>query len=513
MADRTNTPTSRFLEDVAEQISYKPLRPSITKELEDHILDRTEQYRSQGMSRAEAEKKAVAAMGDPVSIGTELNALRHTRVCFPLIVLTALLLLSGFFAASYLQWSPEQSANGFLYYLPGIALLVLTTYKGYPWLIRYQSLLFWLATILYGIGFLWEFLILWNPQIPGMLFLGRYFFPYHMMRYYATLLLAPVLVIAAYRTRRKPVAGIFILLLGAGLLICFRNITRQYSAYSVMLIFLAAVAATAVYMILRGVFHNPKGKLLLIAGAGCLLPFGVFAAWPSQDYFFQAFADPESVTNDTWDDSYNGLLIKELLSRTPATRGISLTPAEMMDYSTGRWYFESRDETKIRWVYESNAEILKAGPDPEHPNYRITAPVYHNESNVTLWDILPQHYHNNYLITVTILLYGWLPALCLLSLPVLFYLVLFACIRGIRGKLAGSTAFCCGVILLMQGVLYLLGNLGFQYETFTNLPLISEGKVSILANMLLLGFILSAYRYDRVIDETSADLSLRRKCS
>lgn len=65
----------------------------------------------------------------------------------------------------------------------------------------------------------------------------------------------------------------------------------------------------------------------------------------------------------------------------------------------------------------------------------------------------------------------------------------------------------------MQGVLYLLGNLGFQYETFTNLPLISEGKVSILANMLLLGFIFSAYRYGRVIDETSAGLSLRRKCS
>lgn len=512
MADRTNTPTSRFLEDVSEQISYKPLRPSIARELEDHIRDRADQYRSQGLSQEEAEKKAVAAMGNPVSIGTELNAIHHTRVCVPLIALTAVLLLSGFFAASYMQWSPEQNANGFLYYLPGIALLIFITLKGYPWLIRYQNLLFWLAVILYGIQFLWELLLLWKPELTSMLFLGRHFFPYHMMRYYATLLFAPVLAIAAYRARRKPVAAICILLLSAGLLIWFGNITRQSFTYSVTLIFLTAVTATAGYMILQGVFQAPKGKLLLIAGAGCLLSFGLFAARPSQNYFFQAFANPEAVTNDTWDDSYNSLLIKELLSRTPATEGISLTPAEMMDYSTGRWYFESRDETKIRWVYEANDDILEEGRDPEHPNYRNTAPVYHKEANVTLWDILPQHYHNNYLVTVAILLYGWLPALCLFSLPVLFFLVLFACIRGIRGKLAGSVAFCCVVILLMQGVLYLLGNLGFQYETFTNLPLVSEGKVSILANMLLLGFIFSAYRYDRVTDE-AAVVSLQQKSS
>lgn len=66
MADYNQTPTSRFLEDVAEQISYKPLRPLITKELEDHILDRTEAYIEEGMNREEAEKRAVAGMGTAV---------------------------------------------------------------------------------------------------------------------------------------------------------------------------------------------------------------------------------------------------------------------------------------------------------------------------------------------------------------------------------------------------------------------------------------------------------------
>lgn len=487
MADYNHTPTSRFLEDVAEQISYKPLRPLITKELEDHILDRTEAYIEEGMNREEAEKRAVAGMGDAVTIGTELNAVRHPRTCRPLIVLTALLMLFGFCAAIYMQWSPIQNANGFLYYIPGIAILIFVTLRGYPWLIRHQTLLFRLFIALYAMELLWELLLLWKPELYSITIL-HHFIPFHMMRYYMVLLFAPVLAIAVYRARHRPVAAVLIPLLTASALIWFHAVLRQHNLHSVILIFLTALAATIVYMILRGVFPAVRWRQLLLAGAGCLLPLGLFAASPSHDYYLKAFAVPEAVTITVWDDAYNNLLIKELLSRTPATSGISLTPGELMDYGTARWYFESKDTAQVRQIY-------------------------YDESNITLWNILPQHYHNNYLITVAVLLTGWLPALCLLALAAWFFLLLYRCIFLIRGKLAGSAAFCCGTILLMQAVLYLLGNLGYQYGTFTNLPLISEGKVSIMANMLLLGFIFSAYRYDRVIDEagdTKNDRSLKR---
>lgn len=512
MADQTSTPTSRFLEDVAEQISYKPLRPSITKELEDHIRDRADGYRADGMSPEVAEKKAVAAMGDPFSIGTELNAVRHTRFCLPLIALTAVLMLLGFLAASYMQWSPEQSANGFLYYIPGIALLILVTFKGYPWLIRYQTALFRLVVSLYGLEFLWELLRLWKPELSNPILFGR-FIPLHMMWYYTILLLAPVLVIAAYRARRKPMAAILILPLSAAFLLLLGNITNRYIAYAVIFVFLTAVAATTFYMIWKGIFRGPGRKLLIIAGAGCLLSFGLFAAAPSQGYFIQAFATPEVITRDRWDDAYNGVLIKELLSRTPVLEGLSLTPEELVSYRTAQWYYESPEYEDLRAksrYYKTEQADEWAKRWEARLRYILQ---YTNESNITLWDILPQHYHNNYLITAVILLYGWLPAMCLLSLPVLFYLLLFACIRSIHGKLAGSTAFCCGVLLLMQGVLYLFGNFGYQYEQFTNLPLVSEGRISIMVNMLLLGFIFSAYRYDQVIDEAAADIAPRRNSS
>lgn len=89
----------------------------------------------------------------------------------------------------------------------------------------------------------------------------------------------------------------------------------------------------------------------------------------------------------------------------------------------------------------------------------------------------------------------------MLAAIALFYLLLFRCILKIRGNLASCTAFACGQILLWQTILYILGNFGFQYCAFPNLPLLSEGRISMVFNMVLIGFILSAYRYDLVTAE------------
>lgn len=477
MGDFNDTPASRFLENVAEQISYRPLRPAITQELEAHIQDRIEEYTENGLTPEEAEKKAVLVMGDPVSIGVELNQVHHTRTSILLVGMTVLLMLSGLAAAAYMSWSPEQSANGFWYYIPGLILLIFITFKGYPWLARYQKALTLAIFLLYAAEFLWS-------NFPGLaehLFSNGHYLPFGMMWYYEVLILAPILVILAYRLRQRPVLAVLLPSLMAFLSICIRYFNNQFMLNSGILIFLCAWIGSLFFMLHRGVFPHSGRRLFLIAAAGCLLPMGAFAALPNQDSLFPAFTRPETVAQNIWDDSYNGLLIQELLSKTPLTEGISLTPAEMMDYCTGDWHFPA------------------SGEYPRHKTYLAQSL---DESSITLWDILPQHYHNNYLIAVVILLYGWLPCLCFMALLAFFYLWMFSCIRTIRGKLAASAAFSCWAALLIQGILYLLGNLGYQYGTFSNLPLVSEGRISILVNMMLLGFIFSAYRYDHVIDES-----------
>ena len=46
--------TESFLEEVTEQISYRPLRPAISRELREHIEDRREEYEREGMRTEEA---------------------------------------------------------------------------------------------------------------------------------------------------------------------------------------------------------------------------------------------------------------------------------------------------------------------------------------------------------------------------------------------------------------------------------------------------------------------------
>lgn len=480
---------SEFLEDVGEQIAYRPLRPSVLNELQDHIEDRTEEYEAAGLSPEMARRKAVASMGDAVSIGTQINAVRCVRSNWPLVFLTVLLVLAGWAAASFMQWTPEQTANGFLYYLPGIAFLVFITFKGYPWLIRYQTKILALSAGLFLAGAV--FLILWrmdivSPEMACFPFFSPWSIIFYYL-YYGTLLLGPILAILLYRMRRNVKKAFWVLALLAATPVLLNMLAHNsFWGTSAVTVFLCSMAGTLLFMIYQGVFPGSMRRLFVPAALGCFLVLGIYALLPDQSFYFKVFAQPETMAGDPWDDAYNSVLMKELLSKTPVLGGIQLTPEEMMEYGSGLWYFDTDTATP-----------------PQYINF--------DEADVTLWDILPQHYHNNYLIAVIILLFGWLPGILFLSLVAAFFWFLFSCIRQIHGNLASVVSFYCGLCLLFQSILYILGNFGFQYGAFPNLPLISEGKVSILVNVLLLGFIFSAYRYDRVIDEPVCKETISQK--
>ncbi len=61
-----------YLTAVEEQIRWKRARPVVTQELKRHLKDQRDAF-------AEAERLAVAEMGDPVSVGTELDHTHRLR--------------------------------------------------------------------------------------------------------------------------------------------------------------------------------------------------------------------------------------------------------------------------------------------------------------------------------------------------------------------------------------------------------------------------------------------------
>lgn len=288
-----------------------------------------------------------------------------------------------------------------------------------------------------------------------------------------------------------------------------------YICDTALTIFLLSVAITLWFMIRREIIPvDSKRFYRLAAVCGCILTVFVCVN-PYQERRIRGFLAPQTEVESLWDDTYNGILIQELLSGTPWVGELELSQEEMMNYGTGAWYFAERDPRKIGIVFtgeETEAEKQEFHKQRDELREEGDLPriIEYGASSVDLWKILPQHYDTNYVIAVFAFLHGRIPGLIFTAVILLFYDRLFACIRQIHGKLASSLAFCCGQCLLWQGAFCILGNFGYQYATFPNMPMLAEGRISIVLNMGMLGMILSAYRYDHVTEEPGDVLSISK---
>lgn len=85
-----------FLENVCNQIRYKPMREDISEELGLHIQEMKEEHMSYGLSEKEAEERAVANMGDSIEIGKKLDKIHRPKFDWILFLLVGILIGFGF---------------------------------------------------------------------------------------------------------------------------------------------------------------------------------------------------------------------------------------------------------------------------------------------------------------------------------------------------------------------------------------------------------------------------------
>ena len=84
-----------FLNNVCQEIKYKPIRKEIVDELENHIQEIKEEYIKKGMNEDEAEEKAVKQMGEAKTIGKELNKVHKPKLDWKLLLITVILICFG----------------------------------------------------------------------------------------------------------------------------------------------------------------------------------------------------------------------------------------------------------------------------------------------------------------------------------------------------------------------------------------------------------------------------------
>lgn len=469
-----------FLSKVLEQIKCKPVRAEIESEIRDHIEDSAFEHMDKGESREMATEKAVKQMGDPAMIGVELNETHSIQKPFLIYALAGVSVLFG--VISNLSYGYEIAYS--YYFLWGIVVLLAMMTFGYRIIVKHTKMVSLFGGIL--------LLILCSRRILLVLNEDLYFYHGSIMGvsfgYNVIFLLVPIFAVTLYRRKNDKLIKLFL----PFLLILLPVVIQKFYFYDSFVISSFAIfilGAIITYMVLaKGYFAIGRKKATLL-GIGCFaIILTTFIAVFSVSYerfdgtsfsileeSITLMVNPKEHATSAAEDGYNGVMIKDLLSKAEFVGEVQLTKEDMMDYGTGEWYFDLEEQKN----------------EEKYLHYDI--------NDVTLENILPQHYLNNYRVAYVILKYGWCAGILFLAELGLIVLVMLRTTMRIQNSLGFSLALSGSVLITLQMIFYILGNFGHQFGKFCNLPFISEGTMSIIVNMILLGLIISAYRYDRVI--------------
>lgn len=92
-----------YLDRLTEQIRYKKARGAIRREVEGHLADQIEAYLEEGLEEEEAKAKAVLEMGDPVETGEELDRIHRPKMAWGTITAVGILGAAGLLLQNFLQ--------------------------------------------------------------------------------------------------------------------------------------------------------------------------------------------------------------------------------------------------------------------------------------------------------------------------------------------------------------------------------------------------------------------------
>lgn len=480
----------RFLNDVNEQIQYQAIHAAINEELCAHIEDKAEMYMDFGLDEKIACEKAVRDMGDPSALGMQLNEAHHLRIAKPLLLLLTILTILGFLgniADGGLLYIIDST-----YYIWGMGVLLVTMLWGYPVLLKYTDKI--LAVLFSGCILYFVFLLLRRysdlSSIPHM------FFSIYStsLRYGILQISIPSITVLLFRNRRTGIKSLLtVFSYEAFMIISARLTIMSGTAYIPLITMMISCTGIMLYMLAKEYFSMEKIKGTAITVTGTVLLIALFCGiqWNDVSTNLQMFINPNaraSVT-DAWDDSYNNVLIRELLGRAELFGEVQISEEERIRYKTSQWYYEDGEGN-----WDSGTEGWRTLED--HVRYKMQF-----ADELEIEDILPQHYLNNYRIAYWILKYGLIPGMVLLSLIIIAQILMFRTSFKIRNRLGRLVAIAGSLAFAVQNSFYILGNFGFQFGKFGNLPFVSEGWASITGTMIMAGIMLSAYRFDTVIRE------------
>lgn len=444
-----------FLDTMSGQIRSQKARAVAVREMEDHIRDQADFYESQGMSGGDALKEAVRQMGDPVDVGVELDRIHRPDMewrLFGWIVAFSGMGLVIQYLCFYCvnvapgvngqsQWILGDSTGSFVrqcvYTAVGLGIMAVICLLDYSVIGKYAEVL--TICLFAAVVFVCTFDVV--RKVNGA---------------YGTLkslmyLFVPLFGGICYRMRGKGYIGLGICCLWIGAVFFVGGsvigggfgVTIDVIAVCLLMVFGAAW---------RGWFH-PDGKrgIRAVFGLGTALAvvaelFFKFGLSPYQIERLQVWLHPEDYA-DT--GGYSIMTIRRIVASLAANGNC----------------FEALEESGLQWFLYSEGN----GGD--------------------------------FMILQTAVTLGFLKTVGILVLFGAFFFYLFRMAAREKNRLGRMMGFGCTLMLTVETVRNVLYNFGVGLGSTSGIPFLSFGKVHTLAVYVLLGVLLSIYRYRNLVWE------------
>ena len=446
-----------YLEILTEQIRCKKVLPLVTEELSAHIEDQKTEYMSEGMTEKEAEEEAVRQMGDPVEVGIEMDRIHRPKTAWGMIGGIVLLSLLGVCLLYILQLRLGNQGVCFFYgqgiqnllddllkMMIGLGVMVGVCYIDYSWIGKWAKrimvvMILLLASGMFGLGLEINGASNWINLGIGTLTLSTLAF-----------LTVPLYGAVLYQYRGQGYRGIVVSVLWMIAPVYFvLRIPRTFQACILAMAYLLVLSVA----ILKGWYKiKMKRTLAVLWGTMFLVPLAG--------------------------------CMKIMMS--------------------GPSYMANRIRGMFPWIFEGNIE---AGIERDYQRHALRklisgsqivgANKYMGQTALEFTEGL------NYILTYILVCYGILAAILLVGTIVYFILRLFRISFSQKNQLGMIMGTGCTVIFLLQIILYIMVNLGWMPTTSVYCPFITYSGTWMLVTYIMLGLLLSIYRYQNVLaDQT-----------
>ena len=427
-----------YLETVSAQIRYAKIRGSVTTELKNHILDQAEHYESYGVSPEEALERAVRDMGDPVETGAALDRIHRPCMSWGIVIAIAVL---SMFSIGVFYMANIQAHDLFpwqrqaFFVLIGFALMLLIYRLDYSIL----GISGWIPCVTYLLFLIIGYLFC-GVSVHGMTrWIQLGFLSFSVSE--AMLLYVPLFGAALYSFRGD---RYHVLLKAIPLILVPAYFVSRLPDLSTAVILFTCLFCLFIFAIWKDWYQISKKLMIgILSGIVLLSPLILIGYY----YFFGA--------------DYQSARIRAFFTQS-GNAGYIRSLAENI-----------RKNSALLGSSEESLHLLVNGPTSE--------------------------YLTDFIIVSMCSIYGTLITIAVIAGLLLIIMKVFHISVTQKNQLGMILGTGCGLVFFVKTAVGILVNLQLLPHASISMPFLSHGGSNVIVSYLLLGLVLSIYRYKNIL--------------